>query len=91
MEQEKTRFEARLSKEQKILFKKATLVGGYSSLSDFVLKAAREKANQIIAKSEEILASQRDSEIFFKAITNPMQANNLLKSATDEYNTIVSE
>lgn len=86
-----TRFEARIPKEQKLLFKKAARLGGYSNLSDFIIKTAREKADIIIAESEQILATERDSKIFFDAITNPPKANKELKKAAKEYKAIVSE
>jgi uncharacterized protein (DUF1778 family) len=86
-----TRFETRLPKEQKMLFKKAARLGGYSNLSDFILKTAREKANKIISESEQVLATKKDSEIFFDAITNPPKANKELKKASKEYKAIVSE
>lgn len=85
------RLETRLPKEQKLLFKKAARIGGYSSLSDFIVKTAREKADKIIAESEQILASKRDREIFFDAITNPSKPNKELKKAAKEYKKLISE
>jgi uncharacterized protein (DUF1778 family) len=76
---ETARFETRLPKEQKNLFKRAALIGGYSSMSDF------------IAESEKILASKRDSEIFFDALTNPPKANKELKKAAKEYKKLISK
>lgn len=88
---ETTRFEARIPKEQKQLFKKAARLGGYSNLSDFILKTAREKAVKIIAESEQILSSKKDSELFFDAITNPPKPNKELTKAVKEYNAFVSK
>lgn len=85
------RLETRLPKEQKLLFKKAARLGGYNSLSDFIVKTAREKADKIIAESEQILATERDSKIFFDAITKPPKANKELKKAAKEYKAIVTE
>lgn len=85
------RLETRLPKEQKLLFKKAARLGGYSNLSDFIIKTVREKADIIIAESEQILATERDSKIFFDAITNPPKANKELKKAAKEYKAIVSQ
>jgi uncharacterized protein (DUF1778 family) len=42
------RFDARLSLTQKELLEKAAHLGGYRSLSDFVIKVAEDKANEII-------------------------------------------
>lgn len=88
---EKTRFDARLTKEQKQIFEKAAAIGGYRSLSDFVLSTVEERAQQIITESEKIIASRQDAEIFFNAITNAGQPNEALKSAFEEYKKITSE
>ena len=49
---EEARFNARLPKEQKILIEKAALLGGYRSLTDFVILAVQEKAKEIIKEKE---------------------------------------
>ena len=85
-EDKKARFDTRLTKEQKKLMEKAARLGGYRSLTDFVLSTAQEQAIEIIKKREEILSSDKDSEIFFDAVTNPPQPNTELLNAANEYN-----
>jgi Uncharacterized protein conserved in bacteria len=68
------RFDARLPKEQKLLFEEAALLGGYRNLTDFIFAAAQDKAKEIIKEREQVIASERDSQIFFDAITNPEKA-----------------
>ena len=89
--QEKTRFDARLTKEQKIFFERAASLGGYRSLTEFVISAVKEKAKEIIAEREKVIASQRDSEIFFDAVVNSSKANNKLANAANEYKNLLSE
>lgn len=89
--QEKARFDIRLSKEQKMFFERATRVGGYRSLTDFVILTVQEKAKKIISEKEQIIASEKDSEIFFDAITNSPNANKNLINATSEYNALLSK
>ncbi len=81
----KTRFDTRLSVQQKELFERAAALGGYGSLTDFVLKTVQKKAKEIIKESETILASKRDSEIFFDALMNPESPNEALKNAAKKY------
>ncbi|MCC5932066.1 MAG: DUF1778 domain-containing protein [Cyclobacteriaceae bacterium] len=83
---EQARFDTRLPKEQKQLFEKAALLGGYRSLTDFVILTVQEKAVEIINEKEQLIASEEDARIFFDAITNPRQPNKALKDALDEYN-----
>lgn len=85
------RFDARLSKEQKDFFERAALLGGYRSLTDFVVLTVQEKANEIIKEKEQIIASEKDSEIFFNAITKINKPNQDLVNALDDYNAFISE
>ena len=84
------RFDARLSKEQKQFFEKAAFLGGYRSLTDFVVLTVQEKAKEIIKEKERIIASARDSEVFFNAITNAEKPNQALTSALEDYNAFMS-
>ncbi len=88
---EKARFDTRLPKEQKMFFERAARLGGYRSLTDFVIMTVQEKAKKIILEREQIIASQKDSEIFFNAIINSPKANNNLTNAANEYKTILSK
>lgn len=84
------RFDTRLPKEQKVFFEKAARLGGYRNLTDFVVMAAQEKAKEIISENERIIASQKDSEIFFNAIMNSKAPNNELLKAAKEFKAIFS-
>lgn len=88
---DKTRFDARLSKEQKLFFIKAATMGGFRSLTDFILLAVQEKAKEIIRENENILSSQKDSEIFFDYIVNADKPNNKLISAAKKYKKSLSK
>jgi len=87
---EQARFDARLSKEQKLFFEKAAHIGGFRSLTDFVILTVQEKAKEIIQEKEQIIASERDSQIFFDAITKPKKPSKALKNALKDYNVFVS-
>lgn len=82
---EVTRFDTRISKEQKILFEKAASLGGYRNLTSFIIVTVQNRANEIIKEQEQILASSKDAEIFFEALANPMKPNNDLYLAAQEY------
>ena len=86
----KARFDTRLSKEQKDFFERAAILGGYRSLTDFVILTVQKKAKEIIEERERIIASNRDSEIFFDAISNPDKPNKELLSAANEFKSLFS-
>lgn len=87
----KSRFDARISEEQKAYFEKAATLGGYRSLTDFVLHSAFEKAKAIIEEKEQILASERDGRIFFKTITQSAKPSKTLRKAVKDYNSFIFE
>lgn len=84
---DQARFDARLPKEQKLFFEKAAFLGGYRNLTDFIIMTAQEKAKEIIAEKEHIIASERDGRIFFDGIVNPQRPSKTLKSALKDYKT----
>ncbi len=77
---EKSRFDALLTKEQKEYFKYAAKLGGFRTLTDFVLISALEKAKKIVEDHEVILTTKRDQKIFFQFMMNP-KPNERLKAA----------
>lgn len=88
---EQARFDTRLPKEQKHLFEKAAELGGYRNLTEFIIFSAQEKAKEIINQREQILASQKDSKIFFNALINSKKPNKNLRNAFEEYKTYFSK
>ena len=85
MNEEVTRFDTRLSKEQKILFEKAASLGGYRNLTSFIIVTVQNRANEIIKEQEQILASSKDADLFFEALAHPTKPNNELFLAAQEY------
>jgi uncharacterized protein (DUF1778 family) len=79
------RINARVPREQKQLFEHAAQIGGFRSLTDFILDAAQQRADSIIREHHTILASKRDQQIFFQAITTPSKANEQLQKAAAYY------
>lgn len=84
---EQARFDTRLPKEQKQFFEKAALLGGYRNLTDFIIQAVQEKASEIIKEREQLIASERDSEIFFSEIMKSCAPNEALRQAVEQYKT----
>ena len=89
--QDKARFDTRLPLEQKQFFEKAAILGGYRNLTDFVIVTVQNKAKEIIEEREQIIASQKDKELFFDSLVNPPSPNSNLLSAKDEYNKLISK
>lgn len=79
------RFDARLTVEQKLFFEKAAQLGGFRTLTDFVLWAVNQRAKEIIEENDKIIASKQDGEIFFDAILNSSEPNQNLSKALDSY------
>ncbi len=82
----KTRFDARLTQEQKELFEYAATITGSRSLTDFVISAAQKEADEVIQKNHLMLiTTKRDQEVFFHALVDPAKPNQKLKAAAARY------
>lgn len=88
---EQTRFDARLPKEQKQLFERAAYLGGYRNLTEFVILAANEKAQEIMREKEQTILSERDGQIFFDALTKPNKPSKNLKKARIDYDAFMAK
>ena len=83
---EMTRFDARLPKEQKEFFEYASRIGGFRSLTEFVIKSAQLKAEQLVEEHNKIIVSKKDQKIFFDLVFEGGEPNAELKSALKEFN-----
>ena len=80
-----TRLEARLSVQEKEFFERAAAIGGFRSLTEFVVRSAKIQAEQIVSKHELVVSSKRDSEIFFNALLNAEPPNDKLRAAANKF------
>lgn len=87
----KTRVDIRLAKNQKEFFEYAAKLGGFKTLTEFVIYSGEQQANQIVEKHNAILSSKEDQQIFFDAITNPQPPNERLKKAARRYKELTSK
>ena len=83
--QEKTRFDTRLSGKQKEIFELAAQLGGYKTLSEFILYAAQQQADLILERHRQILTDEEDRKVFFNALLHPPKPNATLKKAMARY------
>lgn len=88
---EKARFDARLTVEQKELFEKAALLGGFRNLTEFAVFTLQARAKEILADHENVIATERDKVLFFKALANPPQPNESLMDAKNAYFQLLGE
>ena len=82
---EKTRFETSFSSKQTEIFELAAQLGGYKTLSEFILSSAQQQADHILERHRQILANEEDRKIFFKALLHLPKPNTNLKRAMARY------
>lgn len=80
------RIDVRISKEQKELFKYASELSGFKSLTEFVVYCIKSEANKIISENNILLKTIEDKKIFVNALLNPPVPNDKLKKAQLNYN-----
>ena len=73
------RLEARITREQKVLFQQAAAMRG-QSLSDFIISSAEALAEETIER-QTLTVSARDYAMIMEALLNPPEPNENLKRA----------
>ena len=78
---ETNNLELQFSSAETLVIKRAAAIGGYWSLTDFVICSAVKQAEEIIQSQESILSSKRDAQIFFDTVFDAPAPNEKLKAA----------
>ncbi len=79
------RIELRLSEAEKEIFQKAQELSGDKSFSSFVVRIVKKEAEEIMAKHNKVLASERDRELFFTAVFADLEPNQNLREAAQKH------
>ncbi|MEA1051607.1 DUF1778 domain-containing protein [Lamprobacter modestohalophilus] len=83
------RLEARISKDLHALLKRAAEIQG-RTMTDFVVTAVAEAAQQAIEQAEVIRLSQADSQRFAEALLSPPPASPALERAFERHRQMVA-
>lgn len=79
------RIEIRISSYDKRIFQKAQKLSGDKSFSSFIVRIVKEKSEEIVAKKDRIIASERDRDKFFDAVFESSKPNQNLIEAAKKY------
>jgi uncharacterized protein (DUF1778 family) len=75
------RLEARITREQKVLFQQAAAMRG-QSLTEFIVSSAEDAAAETIER-QKVIVSARDYAMIMEALLNPPEPNENLKRAME--------
>lgn len=78
------RIEARVRPADKAFIEDAASHLGMS-VADFLISSARERAEEVIRRRDQIELRRRDQEMFVGALVNPPEPNAALKAAVESY------
>ena len=79
------RVEIRISAYDKRIFQKAQKLSGDKSFSSFIVRIVKEQSEEIVAKKDRIISSERDRKIFFDAVFGSGTPNQNLVEAAKRY------
>ncbi|MDA8344412.1 MAG: DUF1778 domain-containing protein [Thermaerobacter sp.] len=82
------RIEARVRPNDKAFIEEAAGHLGVS-VADFLVSSARERAEEIIRRRDQIILSRRDQQTFVEALLHPSSPNEALKAAVEQYRSSV--
>lgn len=84
------RIELRVSARDKIIFKRAQELSGDKSFSSFIIRIVKKEAEEIVAKNNRIIATEKDRQLFFDAVMSNLEPNAALNAAAERYKTMKS-
>ena len=79
------RIELRVSPTDKRIFRRAQKLSGDKSLSSFVIRVVKQQTEEIVAKNDRILATEKDRQVFFNAVFSNTKPNQNLVEAAKKY------
>ena len=68
------RIDLRVTRDQKEVLSRAAVLSGLS-MSSFMVAKALDEAKKIVSKSESIVLSNRDRDLFYSLLKNPPKPN----------------
>gem|GEM_PF-650168 len=84
------RIELRVSSTDKKIFKKAQILSGDKSFSSFIVRVVKQKAEEILARYDRILVSEKDRHAFFDAVFGDPEPNQNLMEAAKRFKSRMS-
>ena len=76
------RIELRVSSKDKMIFRRAQKLSGDKSFSSFIVRIVKKHAEEIVAKNDRIIATEKDRQVFFDAVfANNKPNQNLIEAA----------
>lgn len=79
------RIELRVSSQDKHIFKRAQKLNGDRSFTSFIVRVVKQHAEEIIARNDKILASEKDKKLFFDTVFGENKPNKDLIKAAKRY------
>jgi uncharacterized protein (DUF1778 family) len=79
------RIELRVSSTDKKIFRRAQKLSGDKSFSSFIVRIVKKQAEEIVAKSDRIIATEKDRQVFFEAVFGDTKPNQNLVEAAKRY------
>ena len=79
------RIELRVSSTDKRIFKRAQKLSGDKSFSSFIVRVVKQQAEEIVAKNDRILATEKDRQVFFDVVFGKSKPNQNLVEAAKRY------
>lgn len=79
------RIELRVSSSDKRIFKKAQELSGDKSFSSFIVRVVKQRSEEILARNNRIIETEKDRQIFFDSVFSNSKPNQNLLEAADRF------
>lgn len=82
--QNNARIDLRLGQEQKEYLERAAHLGGYRSLSEFIISASEQVASTILDDKLQVELGKADAAVFCSTLLSDIQPNEVLKASIEK-------
>ena len=79
------RIELRIASKDKKMLRKAQKLSGDKSFSSFIARIIKKEAEEIVAKNDKIIITEKDQQVFFDAVFADRMPNSTLVEAAKRF------
>ncbi len=79
------RINIKLASQDKSTLEKAAILGGFRSLTDYMMKVLLEDSQKRLEVSQQIIENEQDAALFYELLNRPAQINKKLTASAARY------
>lgn len=79
------RINIKLTSQDKTTIEKAAIIGGFRSMTDYMMKVLLEDSRRRLEVTQQIIENEQDAALFYELLNRPAQVNKKLTASAAKY------